>query len=87
MNLLEILISSLAGSLILMSLTQSSHQLYASLDQQGAKAILQSEALQALQMIGGIHPNSQHPQRIEDSTINDQRQRIDEQYSSWSISD
>ena len=52
MNLLEILISSLAGSLILMSLTQSGHQIYASLDQQAAKAILQSEALQALQMMG-----------------------------------
>ena len=52
MNLLEILISSLVGSLILMSLTQSGHQMYASLDQQAAKAILQSEALQALQMMG-----------------------------------
>ena len=52
MNLLEVLISSLAGSLILMSLTQSGHQMYASLDQQAAKAILQSEALQALQMMG-----------------------------------
>jgi hypothetical protein len=52
MNLLEILISSLAGSLILMSLTQSGHQIYASLDQQAAKAMLQSEALQALQMMG-----------------------------------
>ena len=52
MNLLEILISSLAGSLILMSLTQSGHQIYASLDQQAAKATLQSEALQALQMMG-----------------------------------
>ena len=52
MNLLEILISSLAGSLILMSLTQSGHQIYASLDQQAAKVTLQSEALQALQMMG-----------------------------------
>ena len=52
MNLLEILISSIAGSLILMSLTQSGHQMYASLEQQAAKAILQSEALQALQMMG-----------------------------------
>ena len=52
MNLLEVLISSLAGSLILMSLTQSSHQIYTSLDQQVAKVILQSEALQALQMMG-----------------------------------
>ena len=52
MNLLEILISSLAGSVILMSLTQSSHQIYTSLDQQAAKAILRSEALQALQMMG-----------------------------------
>lgn len=52
MNLLEILISSLAGSMILMSLTQSGHQMYASLDQQATKAILQSEALQALQMMG-----------------------------------
>jgi hypothetical protein len=52
MNLLEILISSLAGSLILMSLTQSGHQIYASLDKQTAKTMLQSEALQALQMMG-----------------------------------
>jgi hypothetical protein len=52
MNLLEILISSLTGSLILMSLTQSGHQIYASLDQQAAKATLQSEALQALQIMG-----------------------------------
>ena len=52
MNLLEILISSLLGSVILMSLTQSGYQIYASLDQQVAKASLQSEALQALQMMG-----------------------------------
>jgi Tfp pilus assembly protein PilW len=52
MNLLEILISSLLGSVILMSLTQSGHQIYASVDQQVAKATLQSEALQALQMMG-----------------------------------
>jgi Tfp pilus assembly protein PilW len=52
MNLLEILISSLLGSVILMSLTQSGHQIYTSLDQQVAKATLQSEALQALQMMG-----------------------------------
>lgn len=52
MNLLEILISSLLGSVILMSLTQSGYQIYASLDQQVAKAILQSEALQALQIMG-----------------------------------
>jgi hypothetical protein len=35
-----------------MSLTQSGYQVYASLDQQVAKATLQSEALQALQMMG-----------------------------------
>jgi Tfp pilus assembly protein PilW len=52
MNLLEILISSILGSVILMSLTQSGFQIYASLDQQVAKATLQSEALQALQMMG-----------------------------------
>ena len=52
MNLLEILISSLLGSVILMGLTQSGYQIYASLDQQVAKATLQSEALQALQMMG-----------------------------------
>jgi hypothetical protein len=52
MNLIEILISSLLGSVILMSLTQSGYQVYASLDQQVAKATLQSEALQALQMMG-----------------------------------
>ena len=52
MNLLEILISSLLGSVILMSLTQSGYQVYASLDQQVTKATLQSEALQALQMMG-----------------------------------
>jgi Tfp pilus assembly protein PilW len=52
MNLLEILISSLLGSVILISLTQSGYQVYASLDQQVAKATLQSEALQALQMMG-----------------------------------
>uniref|UniRef100_UPI0040486F9A hypothetical protein n=2 Tax=Polynucleobacter sp. TaxID=2029855 RepID=UPI0040486F9A len=52
MNLLEILISSLLGSLILMSLTQSGYQIYSSLDQQVVKATLQSEALQALQMMG-----------------------------------
>jgi hypothetical protein len=52
MNLLEILISSLLGSVILMSLTQSGYQIYVSLDQQVAKVTLQSEALQALQMMG-----------------------------------
>ena len=52
MNLLEILISSLVGSLILMSLTQSGYQIYTSLDQQRAKTMLQSEAIQALQMMG-----------------------------------
>jgi hypothetical protein len=52
MNVLEILISSLLGSVILMGLTQSGHQIYSSLDQQLAKATLQSEALQALQMMG-----------------------------------
>jgi Tfp pilus assembly protein PilW len=52
MNLLEILISSLLSSVILMSLTQSGHQIYSSLDQQVTKATLQSEALQALQMMG-----------------------------------
>lgn len=52
MNLLEILISSLLGSVILISLTQSGYQIYSSLDQQAAKATLQSEALQALQMMG-----------------------------------
>jgi Tfp pilus assembly protein PilW len=56
MNLLEILISSLLGSVILISLTQSGYQIYASLDQQVAKATLQSEALQALQIMGdAIH--------------------------------
>jgi hypothetical protein len=56
MNLLEILISSLLGSVILISLTQSGYQIYSSLDQQVAKATLQSEALQALQMMGdAIH--------------------------------
>jgi Tfp pilus assembly protein PilW len=52
MNLLEILISSLIGSVILMSLTQSGYQSYSSVDQQVVKATLQSEALQALQMMG-----------------------------------
>ena len=52
MNLLEILISSLIGSVILMSLTQSGYQIYSSVDQQVTKATLQSEALQALQMMG-----------------------------------
>jgi hypothetical protein len=52
MNVLEILISSLLGSMILMGLTQSGYQIYVSLDQQVAKATLQSEALQALQMMG-----------------------------------
>ena len=56
MNLLEILISTLLGSVILISLTQSGYQIYSSLDQQVAKATLQSEALQALQMMGdAIH--------------------------------
>jgi hypothetical protein len=56
MNLLEILISSLLGSVILISLTQSSYQIYSTLDQQVAKTTLQSEALQALQMMGdAIH--------------------------------
>ena len=52
MNLLEILISSLLGGVILIGLTQSGYQIYASVDQQVAKATLQSEALQALQMMG-----------------------------------
>ena len=56
MNLLEILISTLLGSVILISLTQSGYQIHASLDQQVAKATLQSEVLQALQMMGdAIH--------------------------------
>ncbi len=42
--------------MILISLTQSGYQIYSSLDQQVAKATLQSEALQALQMMGdAIH--------------------------------
>ena len=61
MNLLEILISSLLGSVILMSLTQSGYQIYASLDQQVAKATLQSEALQAFLAALGIFRHATSP--------------------------
>jgi hypothetical protein len=63
MNLLEILISSLLGSVILMSLTQSGYQIYTSLDQQVAKATLQAEALQALQMMGEAIQIASTPKR------------------------
>jgi hypothetical protein len=44
-----------------MGLTQSGHQIYTSLDQQLAKATLQSEALQALQMMGEAIQTSSTP--------------------------
>ena len=52
MNLIELLISSLLGGMILMSMTQSGYQLYKSIDRHLTKVTLHNEGLQAIQMMG-----------------------------------
>jgi hypothetical protein len=52
MNLIELLISSLLGGIILMSMTQSGYQLYQSIDRHLTRVTLHNEGLQAIQMMG-----------------------------------
>ena len=52
MNLLEISISTLIASSIMISMTQSSLQIYQALNQQQTNTLLQTEAMQAFQMMG-----------------------------------
>ena len=60
MTLLELMMSSLMGGVILMSLSHSSLQMYQSLDQQVNQMTLQNEALQAMQMMGRAIQNANH---------------------------
>ena len=52
MNLLELLISTLLGSIILMGITQSGHQIYQSIEGQLTRVTLHNEGMQAIQMMG-----------------------------------
>ena len=52
MNLIELLISCLLGSIVLMSLTQSGHQIYQSIERHLVRVTLHNEALQAIQVMG-----------------------------------
>ena len=52
MNLIELLISSLLGSIILMGITQSGYQLYQSIHGHLTRVTLHNEGLQAIQMMG-----------------------------------
>lgn len=52
MNLIELLISCLLGSIVLMSVTQSGHQIYQSIERHLVRVTLHNEALQAIQMMG-----------------------------------
>lgn len=52
MNLVEIMIASLISSSILFGIGQSTHHIYQTLEKQQTMAILQTEGLQALQMMG-----------------------------------
>lgn len=52
MNLLEISISTLIASSLMISMSQSSLQMYQALNQQQTNSFLQTEALQAFQMMG-----------------------------------
>jgi hypothetical protein len=51
-NLLEISISTLIASSLMISMSQSSLQMYQALNQQQTNSFLQTEALQAFQMMG-----------------------------------
>jgi hypothetical protein len=52
MNLIELLISSLLGSIILISITQSGYHIYQSIEGQLTRVTLHNEGLQAIQMMG-----------------------------------
>lgn len=52
MNLLEISISTLIASSLMISMSQSSLQIYQALNQQQTNTLLQTEAMQAFQMMG-----------------------------------
>ncbi len=52
MNLIELMISSLLGSIILVGITQSGHQIYQSIERHLVRVTLHNEALQAIQMMG-----------------------------------
>ncbi|MFM6922331.1 MAG: PilW family protein [Polynucleobacter victoriensis] len=52
MNLIELMISSLLGSIILVGITQSGHQIYQSIEGHLVRVTLHNEALQAIQMMG-----------------------------------
>jgi type II secretory pathway component PulJ len=51
-NLLELLISTLLGSIILIGITQSGHQIYQSIEGQLTRVTLHNEGMQAIQMMG-----------------------------------
>lgn len=52
MNLIELLISSLLGSIILIGITQSGYQLYQSIHGHLTRVTLHNEGLQAIQIMG-----------------------------------
>ena len=52
MNLIELLISSLLGGIILISITQSGYHIYQSIEGQLTRVTLHNEGLQAIQMMG-----------------------------------
>ena len=52
MNLIELLISCFLGSIVLMSVTQSGHQIYQSIERHLVRVTLHNEALQAIQVMG-----------------------------------
>ena len=56
MSLLELMISSLISSSLVLTMSQSSIQIYQAFEKQQSMSLLQSEGLQALQMMGrAIH--------------------------------
>ena len=56
MSLLEVMISSLISSSLVLTMSQSSIQIYQALEKQQSMSLLQTEGLQALQMMGrAIH--------------------------------
>ena len=56
MSLLELMISSLISSSLVLTMSQSSIQIYQALEKQQSMSLLQAEGLQALQMMGrAIH--------------------------------
>ncbi len=52
MNLIELMVSSLLGSIILVGITQSGHQIYQSIERHLVRVTLHNEALQAIQVMG-----------------------------------